>query len=50
MFKKIALVGIFALVSVVSFNSVASTAVPAKKAPVIGAPVAQGMCSAVICH
>ena len=51
MLKKIALAGIFAVVSVISFNSPAvnassvNTAKPTKAAVDVGAPVMRGLCS-----
>jgi len=44
MLKKIALVGIFALVSVTSFASASTAATPAHKIAPVGAPVMKGLC------
>lgn len=49
MFKKIALVGIFALVSVVSFGTPMNSASASTKAPSIASPVVKGLCSAYGC-
>ncbi len=46
MLKKIALIGVFAFVSVVSFNSRAASTEshPSKAMPSVGSPVMKGMC------
>jgi len=50
MLKKIALVGIFALVSVVSFSASSARASHLREVPSVSAPTMKGLCPSIRCY